>query len=58
MQLYARKMRKSLRILNHKLSSLLKKEKLIGVEFKKRTLTKEGVHLCEPEQGLFLGEDE
>jgi dynactin complex subunit len=51
MQLFARKLRRSLRSLKHRLSALLKKEKLRGAEFRKRSLTEEGVHFCEPEQG-------
>jgi hypothetical protein len=44
--------------LKHRLSAWMKKEKLRGVEFRKRSLAEEGVHLCEPEQGLFLDEDD
>jgi hypothetical protein len=58
MQLFARKLRRSLRSLKHRLSALLKKEKLRGVEFRQRSLTEEEVHFCEPEQGGILGEDE
>ena len=42
----------------HKLSAWIEEEKLKAVEFKQRTMTKEEVHICEPKQGLFLGEED
>jgi hypothetical protein len=47
-----------LRRLKHRLSVFLKKEKLKGVEFGKRSLAEERFHFCEPEYGGILGEDE
>jgi hypothetical protein len=40
------------------LSAFLKKEKLRGADFRHRSLEEEGVHLCEPEQGYILGDDD
>jgi len=58
MQLFARKPRRILEILNCRLSDLLKKQKLIGVEFKDKPLAKEEVHFFEQEKGDILGEDD
>jgi len=44
--------------LKHRLSDLVNKEKLRGAEFRQRSLEEERVHFCEPEQGLFLGEED
>jgi len=40
------------------LNSSLKEEKLREAEFRQRTMMEEGFHLCEPEKGSFLGEDD
>jgi hypothetical protein len=44
--------------LMHDLNSSLKEEKLREAEFRQRTMMEEGFHLCEPEKGSFLGEDD
>jgi hypothetical protein len=56
MQLFARNLRKILRILKHRLITLLKEEKLGGIEFIHRSLEGGEVHLCELDQGSFLDE--
>ena len=48
-QLFEEKMRKGLEELKHRLNFLMQKEKLKGVEFRFRPLTKAGVHYCETE---------
>jgi hypothetical protein len=59
MQLFVRNMRiKILRILKHKLSSWMNKEKLRGSEFRQRSLAEEEFHFCELEQGSILDEDD